>query len=356
MKDRQLTIDLGEGSFCHGCLLRGACGEMQTPRACQPIYGEPRYGGLNVLHPARHDLADYFADVRGPSFDNVCAQSTLLPDLPLTIPRLRARRELRGHLRRSFYAVGSDEAIIGRKFVLAADDLRDIVDIWGNQGLALMLFGADLEMEELWRRRKSLIPQIAAAGYDFVAPPSFSARINHPPAEFIFNAKRSLIFFEMLQVNGVPSAPRLAWLSEHDVRRAAEWCNRQEAVRLVVLDLAIKQSREWKLQLELLRNFDLLTGCRLDFFIHGPATESRLVEIFSTLGRRLRLTGTRAISRPRESASDIETFAEEEEAAAYRALLMANMTPSHACGRVQVERIQRLPISRLSVEFDQIAA
>jgi hypothetical protein len=329
---------------------------MQTSRACQPLYGEHRYGGLNVMHPARHDLAAYFADVRGPRFDNVRARRTSLPHLPLTTPRLRPRRELRGHLRRPFYAVGSDEAIIRRKFVLAADDLRDIVDIWGNQGLALMLFGADLEMEELWRRRKSLVPQIAAAGYDFVAPPSFSARINHPPAEFIFNVKRSLIFFELLQAHGVPSAPRLAWLSEHDVRRAAEWCNRQEAVQFVVLDLAIKQPKEWKLQLELLRNFDLLTGGRLDFFIHGPAKESRLVEVFSILGRRLRLTGTRAISRPREFAANFETFAEEEEAVAYRALLTASMTSSDTRDRIQVERIQRLPINHRSMECERIAA
>src|SRR5260370_518795 len=82
---------------------------------------------------------------------------------------------------------------------------------------------------------------------------SFSPRHHPRPAEFLYNAKRSLVFFEMLQAEGVPPAPRLAWISAHDARRAARWCNEQEAVELVAMDLAVKQPREWANQLRLLR-------------------------------------------------------------------------------------------------------
>lgn len=328
MTPAQLTMEVGSGSYCSGCVLREPCGQADTSRACQAIFGDPRYGGLNVLHFARHDLDRYFAEVRGPEFDDVRVKpDTRVPDLPLTTPRLYPLNSLRGLLNGSFYAIGADKAIFERKVLLHADDLREAVDIWGNQGLALMLYGKDTHMEELWRRRHSLVPDIAAAEYDFVSPPSFSARINHPPPEYLFNAKRSLIFFEMLQEHGVPSAPRLAFLSEHDVRRGAVWCNSQEALDLITLDLAIKDHREWSRQLVLLHRFDALTGKRLTYLIHGPAAPSRVSAIFAVLGSRLRLTGTRAISMPRRTPSDFVAYAQAEEALAYRALLHVESNP-----------------------------
>jgi hypothetical protein len=354
MDGGQLAIDLGEGSYCGGCPAAGACGEIGTARACQPMYGDPRYGGTNVLHPARHDFGAYFAEVRGPAFDDVRALATPVLDLPLSTPRLRAKRDLRGLLYRPFYAVGPDQVIAGRRAVLSADDLRDLVDLWSNQGLALTLFGSDPEMEELWSRRREIVSQIAEAGYDFVAPPSFSARPNHPPAEFLYNAKRSLIFFEMLQAEGVASAPRLAWLSDHDVTRAAKWCNGQEAVELVTMDLAVKQPGEWANQLRLLRRFDDLTGRRLAFFIHGPAAESRLIELFSILGPRLRLTGSRAISRPRRSAADFVSFAEEEEAVAFRSLMAAGAGPAQ--GPERRNNLWRVPTVAAGSSQNALAA
>src|ERR1700682_1640503 len=105
MDGGQLAIDLGDASYCGTCPLSGACGEFGSAQACQPMYGDPRYGGTNVLHPARHDFDAYFAEVRGPAFDDVRALATPVLDLPLSTPRLRARRDLRGLLHRHFYAV-----------------------------------------------------------------------------------------------------------------------------------------------------------------------------------------------------------------------------------------------------------
>jgi hypothetical protein len=327
-------MDVGAGPYCAGCVLRGPCGQADTPRACQPIFGDPRYGGLNVLHFAHDYLDHYFAEVRGPEFGDVRVAPRVAPlDFPLTMPRLYPLSSLQGLLSGRFYAVGADKALFERKEILRADDLREIVDIWGNQGLALMLYGKDPHMEELWRRRHSVVPEIAAAEYDFVSPPSFSARINHPPPEYLFNVKRSLIFFELLQEHGVPTAPRLAFLSEHDVRRAAAWCDEQEALDLITMDLAIKVHGEWQRQLELLRLFDALTGKRLTYLIHGPAAPGRVLAIFAVLGSRVRLTGTRAISRPWQSPSDFAAYARAEEALAYRALMQveSNPAPALAC-------------------------
>jgi hypothetical protein len=276
------------------------------------------------MHPDRHDLAAYFAEVRGPGFDDICVKpDPAVPEFPLRTPRVYPLASLRGHLDGGFYAIGADKAIIEPGLVLGADELREILDIWGNQELALMLFGKDPHIEELWRRRHQLVPEIAAADYDFVAPPSFSARSNHPPPEYLFNAKRSLIFFEMLQEHGVPSAPRLAWLRDHDVRRSARWCNSQQSLQLVALDLAIKFHPEWRRQLDLLRLFDQITDNRLTFLIHGPQALPRLTELFVMLGPRLRLTGTRAIARHHRSAADFAAQVKSEEEIARATLVHA---------------------------------
>jgi hypothetical protein len=204
--------------------------------------------------------------------------------------------------------LGADEAIIARRQVLGADEMREMTGLWSDQRLALMLYGKDLHLERIWPRRHRVVAEIAECGYDFVAPPSYSALINHPPSEALRNLKRSLHFFELLQEAGVPTAPRLAWLSKHDARRAAQWCEENPAVELLTLDLAIKHEPEWRRQLALLRFFDLLTGQPL----------------FTFLGDRLHLSGSRAISKPRASAREYVRFTQEEEALAYRALFQAS--------------------------------
>jgi len=329
LTEAQLSLELPPGPYCEGCLLAGPCGRMGTADACQPLFGDPRYGGLNVMHPDRHDLAAYFAEVRGPGFEDVCVKpDPAVPEFPLRTPRVYPLASLRGHLPGGFYAIGADKAIIEPGLVRGADELREILDIWGNQKLALMLFGKDPHMEDLWRRRHQLVPELAAADYDFVAPPSFSARSNHPPPEYVFNAKRSLIFFEMLQEHGVPSAPRLAWLCDHDVRRAARWCNAQESLRLVALDLAIKSHPEWRRQFDLLRLFDQITDSRLTFLIHGPQALSRLTGLFEMLGPRLRLTGTRAIARHHRSPADFAAQVSSEEEIARATLVQVSRRPA----------------------------
>jgi hypothetical protein len=303
---------MGIGPLCADCLLLKSCGAAHSEHACHPDFGAHKLGGLNVLHPARHDLEAYFAEIDGPELETVRAQAVAIPELPIYVPRIRARRALKGQLQGDFYAVGADQAIAGRRFVLAADELREIVDLWGNQGLMLVLFGKDPLLEAIWGWREKVVEEIAAANYDLVIPPSFSAWSDRPAVEFLFNAKRSMVFFQLLQEAGVPTAPRLAWLSEFDVRRAARWCQSNPAVQLVTLDLAIKQPAEWAEQLELLTLFDQLTDRRLTFLIHGPSSESRIGPLFGVLGSRLCLSGSRAISRPRNRASDFVVFEAQE--------------------------------------------
>lgn len=332
----QLHLPWPEGPLCCGCALKVHCGAAHSARACHPDPGLATRGGLNALHRLHPELDDHLAEVGGPGYESVIAQPVHRPAFPLIIPRIRPRRALRSELHGSYYAIGPDEAFAGRRAVLAADDLREILDIWGNQGLMLSLFGADELQEEIWLRREQVVAEIAAATYDFVLPPSFSAWSDRPPPDFIVAAKRSLEFFRLLQEAGVRTAPRLVWLSEHDAKRAARWCDANASVQLIALDLAIKQEREWRGQLNLLGYFDALTGRRLIYLIHGPAADSRREALFSIVGSRLHLTGSRAIARPPERGRGFAEFSEDELAAAERALVRAEVVAAqgkdHAAG------------------------
>jgi len=314
----QLRLEVDLRHYCRDCPLEAICQDRQV-LPCQPHFGDHRYGGPNVMHGVRPDLADYMREVGGGGLGDVGVLRRPTARLPLLTPRVRARRSLRGQLHRDFYAVGPDQVIAGRRSVLAADDLREILDLRADQRLVLTLFGADPLMEILWAQRRRIVTQISEAGYELVTPPSFSSRPNHPPAEFLYNLKRSFAFFSLLQWAGVPTAPRLAWLCEADADRIAGWAGTQAGLELVAMDLAVKQPAEWRRQVELLRRFDRQTGHRFRFLIHGPAVETRLEELFSILGVRLHLTGSGAIARPYALAGRYASFVEEEELIAERA-------------------------------------
>jgi hypothetical protein len=327
--EAQLRLAVDLRYYCGTCPLEAICTDRDV-LPCQPRFGDPDYGGPNVLHPARPDLESYLREVGGGTLGDVEMIPQALPKLPVLTPRLRARRSLRGQLGRDFYAVGPDQVIAERRSVLAADDLREMLNLRADQRLALTLFGADPLMELLWAQRRRVVTQIAEAGYDLVASPSFSARINHPPAEFLYNLKRSLAFFSMLQWTGTPTVPRLAWLCEGDVDRVAEWCNAQAHLQMVALDLAVKQPQEWKRQVALLQRFDALTDHRLRLFIHGPAVETRLEELFATLGDRVHLTGSGAIARPFACAGRYASYVDAEKELADRIRLRVGLLQMEA--------------------------
>jgi hypothetical protein len=212
--------------------------------------------------------------------------------------------------------VGPDQVVARRRCARAADDLREILDLRADQRIALTLFGADLLMELLWAGRRRIVSQVAEAGYDLVAAPFFSARISHPPAEFLFNLERSLVFFSMLQWAGVPSLPGWPGCARPTWTASRGGPSPGAHLTHVALDLAVKRPEEWRRQVALLGRFDSLTGARLGFLVHGPSAPARMDDLFSILGGRLHLTGSRAISRPRSSAADFRRLVEEEVAAA----------------------------------------
>lgn len=295
MVQRQLRLSI-RGPICDGCQLRETCGAADLDEACRAGWGDPAYGGVNALHPNDPETWEYLREVGGASFSDILAK----PQSPITLPmfahRIRPRRALRGQLKDSLYFVGPE--LVARRNIMSCTRLRELTGLHAEQRVGLLLFGPDAILEWLWPRRFLLVPHIAAAGYDFCVPPSYSNYSDRPRPEFLYNAKRSLEFFCLLQMHGIASIPRLCWLIEHDARRFAEWIAANPEVTTVALDVPSSSSITWRRELHLLALFDELTGERLSYLIHGPSVVGRCCDLYRLIDPdRVHITNCRAIAR-----------------------------------------------------------
>lgn len=297
MLDPQLRLAVGPGPICDGCQLRETCGAAHLDEACHAGWGAPTRGGVNVLHPSNPDTWEYLLEVGGADFDDIVARASPRLELPAFVHQIRPRRALRAQLHDPRYIIGP--GAVDRATILTCSDLRELTGLGPDHRVGLVLFGKDEALERLWVRRYTLIPEIANAGYDFCVPPSYSNYTERARPEFLYNAKRSLVFFHLLQIHGVATIPRVAWLIEHDARRFGHWCVENPAVESVALDLASSSATDWARELRLLAVFDCSTHQRLSYLIHGPSTINRCLDLYQLLGaHRVHLTNSRAIARP----------------------------------------------------------
>lgn len=293
----QLRLALGPGPPCEGCGLRTVCGAAELDEACHPGWGAPQQGGVNVLHPGNPETWEYLTEIGGPGFDDVVARPQPHLELPDFSHRIRVRRALDGHLHDPLYLAGPE--VVDRSRLVSRDELRALTGLGSGQSVGLILFGKDKVLERLWARRFLLVPAIARAGYDFCVPPSYSNYLDRPRPEFLFNTKRSLEFFQLLQIHSVPTMPRVAWIIDHDARRFADWVNANPAISAVALDLSDSSRAGWQRELRLLHRFDRLTGSSISYLIHGPSVTDRCADLYNLLGlARVHLTNARAMARP----------------------------------------------------------
>jgi hypothetical protein len=292
----QLELQLGPGPLCGNCPLVIACGASERPEACQPGWGDPASGGVNVLHPRNPDTWSYLEEINGARFDDVRVGDRSALPLPAFMHQIRPVRALRGWLADGAYTVGPWKTI-DQRAVMSCSEFREIVGIGPEQRVGLVLFGQDAILERMWERRLLLAPQIARANYDFCVAPSFSNYLGRPRPEYLYNAKRSLHFFDLLQTHGVTAIPRVAWLIDPDVARFAAWVEANPKLKLVALDLSSSSPSHWRREIEHLRTFDVMTQHRLSYFVHGPSRKGRFLDLYRLLDpERLHLSNSRAIA------------------------------------------------------------
>jgi len=286
------------GSLCAGCRFRPSCGAADTRHACPEVWTRDLPGGPTVSHPERSETARELEELGGPEFGSVKALARVELELPLYTPQARNERALSGYLHGDAYFLRAS-AVLRKKHVLSAEEMRERLDLAANVRLVLLMFDHDKILEMAWERGLRLVEQIAAAGYDGVVSPSFSTYWPRPATEFLINSKRSLIYFSALQAQGVQAIPRVAWMTIADAIRFGLWIQENPLVGAVALDLSTyRRAEDWREQMEGLEIFDRLTGERLVYLLNGLTVERRCLEVFSLLGvTRTRITNTTTQAR-----------------------------------------------------------
>jgi len=294
MASDQSTLFTRElGPLCQGCRFFTPCGAARSEVACLEHWGTDVEGGQEILLPGFETTNQMIESVGGAQFDVLASPTSFIP-LPSFLPLIRPITALSGRLKEPIYGVSAETVIGARKTPLAADQIRDKLQLSESQQLVLLLFGKDKYIERVWNEAADLFPHLAKSGYDLVIPPSFSNYLDRPRPEFLYAAKRALVIFQALQELGLSVIPRIAWNIEYDAFRFADWANQQQAVQTVALDwTGSKQKDLWDRETECLSTFDLATGRRLRYLINGPSTLSRLQTLFQIVDpKRLTLTGS----------------------------------------------------------------
>jgi hypothetical protein len=241
-------------------------------------------GGDAVSHPLKPGTMEELRDLGGPEFDDIVARPTPRLVLPPYTAQIRHRTSLRGHLDEPVYFIRATEVIKSTRVTTAAA-LRRALSLKPEQRLIILLFDDDELIERMWTRGASLIRELVDAGYDGVISPSFSTYTPRPHTDFMINMKRSLIYFEALQIAGAYAIPRVAWIVSHDARRVAVWAQENPMVEMVAIDLSTyRPPADWRKQVEGLEIFDSITERRMSYLINGPTTQGRCEQLYEIAG------------------------------------------------------------------------
>ncbi|HET7120522.1 MAG TPA: DUF4417 domain-containing protein [Solirubrobacterales bacterium] len=223
-------------------------------------------------------------DLGGPEFDDIVARPTPRLELPPYTAQVRHRRSLRGYLDEPVYFIRATEVIKSSQVTTAAEMRRSLL-LKPEQRLVVLLFDRDKLIESIWTRGAPLVRELVDAGYDAIVSPSFSTYTPRPHTDYMINMKRSLIFFEALQIAGAQAIPRVAWIVSHDARRLAIWVQNNQAVEMVAIDLSTYRSpADWQKQIEGLEIFDSMTEKRISYLINGSTTQDRCEQLYEIAG------------------------------------------------------------------------
>lgn len=129
-----------------------------------------------------------------------------------------------------------------------ASDLRRCFGIHEASKLIWIPFETDDLLEELWRRRKSLLPHVGTAGLDYAIAPNFSVYGNHPRMYHLFNFRRSLVMARDLARVGVGPIVHVYFWRDIDVERWSEWLDLNPSVHWICVNFQTNRSGEYREQ------------------------------------------------------------------------------------------------------------
>ena len=293
----------GSSSDCSYC----GCARAEAPR--RPS-GPGPCGQCPIRCGSRTDIGAWMADVGGTlAFDDVVLETKLPAGLPRYIPQVD------GHDVAGFDAdLGWPAYGVGLRRVFSPDTHRIYpkfagVDAHQALGLApgqlavLVGYGEDPLVEAFWTARRTLIPQIAAQGWDLVLAPNYSMYANQPRAEHLLNFRRNLLIASELADAGVAAVPNLYWFRKEDLDRYLSWVDDTRPSAIAVNLQTFRTDEDWELMaLPGLTYLSMGLPEDLVVIVAGSSRVDRIGALVELFGERLRLVAQNAQAYARHGA------------------------------------------------------
>ena len=242
-------------------------------------------GGYDFLDENDKRLGQWLADVRGVGLNNVIAQPSRLPGLPIYIPGItrgsyNVMREI--YKKRSIPIVAVTLGSIlnmSKDKISVLPNVRESLGLEEGTKLVLLCYGRDYLIERIWPVRHEIYRQIKKSGFDLVTGINYSIWLDQPHAERLINLKRNLITFSEMQDYGLTAIPHIYWYGQRDIERISEWIN-QNPINMIALNLqTLGGEAIWKKNLTELRTFYQKLSKPVHFLITGPTTLDRIEDL-----------------------------------------------------------------------------
>lgn len=271
---------------CPTCPGLEHCGESNTAHACPLEHAPPGAEASKILHPKRADLGIRLSDCLGLDFD-VVARPQDLVELPRYIPCVPPRPFVKGALSFPAVAVPLHEVVsLKAQSTRRGLNLRHRLGIPPETNLILTGFYKDQLLESIWPRRHTIIREIAALNFNLVTAFGYSVYDDDTRLEHMYNMKRSLITYQLLQSYGVPAIPHIYWFNRIDLDRWCHWLHDNPSVSMLAIDLqTCDSSRDWESILAGLEYLEANAPATLSYLIYGPAHPTRISALVQLIPR-----------------------------------------------------------------------
>ena len=210
----------------NGCGDQCPCGFQRTSVQCPPIARADTVSGSDA------DLGATLAEIGGLDLSRtrLRPQGRLdLPDALLQVDGSAACRGVhRSHVAVTFGVLRNKVGPRSRR----SRPLTEVLNVPASTAAGVLLFANDIDLEDLWTRRREWAARLAELEPAFVVLPDFSLWAGDHALATRYNLVRSVRFVDLLQNRGLAVVPHFYWATYRDMSDIASWIdtNRPEVI------------------------------------------------------------------------------------------------------------------------------
>lgn len=212
----------------NGCGDPCPCGFQRTAAQCPPMTRADTISGSDA------DFGAVLAEVGGLDLSRTRLRPQGRLDLPGALLQVDGSSACRG-VHRSHVAVTF--GVLRNKVGLQSRrrrPLTDVLKVPASTAAGVLLFANDIDLEDLWTRRRPWANRLAELEPAFVVLPDFSLWAGDHALTTRYNLVRSLRFVDLLQDRGITVIPHFYWATARDMTDIASWIdtNLPEAIAI----------------------------------------------------------------------------------------------------------------------------